>query len=270
MKYLAVFIDLDGTLLNEAHIVSDFTKDTLKLAKKAGIHIVINSGRVIVEAEDILKKIEVPLPFISANGAYLRTFTDTNQEEDTILDTLSFDTLCEVRRICSINGAYLHLFTSHRVYMDEGTQRLISDIHHRSFCMLVSRNNWNRILVDQSNQILKGAAMCVDERQAQKVHEQLRKLGNLEVIYTGKNYIEFNNKGITKGSGMISYLKKYGIPKEATIAIGDHENDIPMIENAGFGVAMENAIDSVKQKADYITFSNHLDGVAKVLLKYVI
>ena len=52
--------------------------------------------------------------------------------------------------------------------------------------------------------------------------------------------------------------------------MGDGENDIPMIEYAGLGIAMGNAVDSLKVKADYITSTNVQDGVAEALEKFII
>ena len=57
------------------------------------------------------------------------------------------------------------------------------------------------------------------------------------------------------------------IKKEESIAIGDDNNDLPMFEQVGYKVAMDNAIDIVKEKADEITLSNDEDGVAVYLEK---
>ena len=62
----------------------------------------------------------------------------------------------------------------------------------------------------------------------------------------------------------------YGIKREEMIAVGDQTNDLPMIEYAGLGVAMANAVDSVKLAADYITDSNNEDGVVKVIEKFIL
>lgn len=62
----------------------------------------------------------------------------------------------------------------------------------------------------------------------------------------------------------------YGIDREKIIAIGDSENDLSMIEFAGMGIAMGNAIDIVKNKADFITDTNDNNGVAKAINKFVL
>ena len=76
--------------------------------------------------------------------------------------------------------------------------------------------------------------------------------------------------GVSKGAA-IRFLAEYlMIPMENTIAVGDAENDIPMIEAAGLGVAMKNASDEIKKYADYITErDNNQGGVGEVIQKYI-
>ena len=73
-----------------------------------------------------------------------------------------------------------------------------------------------------------------------------------------------------KGNGMIKLGEFLGIKREEIMACGDSENDKEMIIACGFGVAMENATDDVKEVANYITSSNEEDGVAKVIEKFVL
>ncbi len=69
---------------------------------------------------------------------------------------------------------------------------------------------------------------------------------------------------------MKALAEEYNIKREEVICIGDNENDLSMINYAGLGVAMGNAIDSLKEKADYITESNDKNGVAKVIYEFVL
>ena len=88
---------------------------------------------------------------------------------------------------------------------------------------------------------------------------------------TSKPYfLEFFNCEVSKATAIEFICNMYGIKREETIAIGDGENDIAMIEYAGLGVAMENACDEIKSKAKYITLSNNNDGIAHVIEKFVL
>lgn len=64
--------------------------------------------------------------------------------------------------------------------------------------------------------------------------------------------------------------RHFGIKQNEMIAIGDGYNDLSMIEYAGLGVAMDNAPDEIKQRADFVTLSNNEDGVAHVIRKFVL
>ena len=81
-------------------------------------------------------------------------------------------------------------------------------------------------------------------------------------------YLEICNALVSKAKAMEKLGEIYGIDREEMIAVGDGENDLSMIEYAGLGIAMANASEKVKSKADYITASNEDEGVAKVLYKF--
>lgn len=83
-------------------------------------------------------------------------------------------------------------------------------------------------------------------------------------------YFEILDKRVNKGTGVKSLAEALGIKPEEVMAIGDQENDIAMIEYAGMGVAMDNAIPSVKEVANFVTKSNLEDGVAWAIEQHVL
>ena len=100
--------------------------------------------------------------------------------------------------------------------------------------------------------------------------ELAEKFGNVLSVYRSTDYfIEIVPKGIDKAASIKVLIDKLNIPHENTIACGDGFNDLSMIKYAAVGVAMENAVDAVKENADYITASNNDDGIAKVVEKFI-
>ena len=89
-------------------------------------------------------------------------------------------------------------------------------------------------------------------------------------IYGMGNYSDVIKRGVTKATGMQHVLDYLGIARENCIGVGDSANDLPMIEFAGLGVAMGNAPEGVKARADAVTESIENDGVAVMIEKYVI
>ena len=83
-------------------------------------------------------------------------------------------------------------------------------------------------------------------------------------------FLEILHKSVTKGTGVKALADVLNIKPEEIMAIGDQENDIAMIEFAGVGVAMENAIPSVKEAADFVTKTNLEDGVAYAIEKFAL
>ena len=83
------------------------------------------------------------------------------------------------------------------------------------------------------------------------------------------NNLELNDENATKGNGLMWLADYLCVDREATMAVGDGENDVSMIRMAGVGVAMDNAQDLVKQYADEITLTNDEDGVAAVIERLI-
>jgi Cof subfamily protein (haloacid dehalogenase superfamily) len=87
----------------------------------------------------------------------------------------------------------------------------------------------------------------------------------LTVVQTAPFYLEVIPRRINKGQGIRDICRTLGLKAEDVIAFGDAENDIPMLQAAGMGVAMGNATQAVKANADYVTLTNNEDGIAAAL-----
>ena len=90
----------------------------------------------------------------------------------------------------------------------------------------------------------------------------------LSCMFTADFYFEYTAKDVNKATAIESACSKLGITRDEMIAFGDAENDLPMLEYAGLGVAMANAVEAVKAAADEITLDNNSDGIAASLQKH--
>ena len=88
---------------------------------------------------------------------------------------------------------------------------------------------------------------------------------DIDIACSADTFLEIFPKGTTKGTALAAICSRLNIDLKATIAFGDHELDIPLIETAGVGVAMGNAIKELKDKADFVTKTNNEAGVAFAL-----
>lgn len=105
--------------------------------------------------------------------------------------------------------------------------------------------------------------------QLEVLRKELMAIPELSISSSMYNNLEVNAKGADKGSALLWLADYLGIDREETMSFGDGENDIPMIQAAGIGVAMENALDTVKAAADMITLKNDEDGVAAAIRKII-
>ena len=107
-----------------------------------------------------------------------------------------------------------------------------------------------------------------DERLQPK--QRIKEFGNLIISDSMGTKLEINAPGVNKGMGLIQLGRLLGIEREEIMACGDGNNDLMMLKEVGFGVAMANGADEVKEVADYITLSNEEDGVAAAIEKFVL
>ncbi|MBA1393379.1 HAD family phosphatase, partial [Lactobacillus sp. XV13L] len=94
-------------------------------------------------------------------------------------------------------------------------------------------------------------------------------LGGVAVTASAAANIEINDVHAQKGPALLDYARQKGIKRSEIAAIGDNLNDASMIEAAGTGVAMANAVPAIKELAQVETKSNNDDGVAYILQKFI-
>jgi len=93
---------------------------------------------------------------------------------------------------------------------------------------------------------------------------------NYTILNSAPYYLEILNKKVNKGTGVHALAQQLHLTQDEIMAIGDQENDLAMIEYAGTGVAMGNAIDSVIAVSQFVTKTNAEDGVAHAIEKFVL
>ena len=110
-----------------------------------------------------------------------------------------------------------------------------------------------------------------DPKTVCRIEEEMRKMGlpEVDMARSSEYYLEIFPKGVTKGEALAAVCEKLNIKLEETIAFGDQELDVPMIQKAGVGIAMGNAIEEAKAAADYVTRSNNDAGIAYALERYL-
>ena len=103
-----------------------------------------------------------------------------------------------------------------------------------------------------------------------EIRQRLKEIPDILITSSIPLNLEINHPEATKGKGILRLAKHLGISREETMAFGDGENDLSMMKEAGIGVAMENGMKELKEKADYVTGSNDEDGVAAAIDRFIL
>ncbi len=279
MGYRLICIDMDGTLLNSSKQISEKTKITLLKAHQRGVHIVIATGRTYADAEYYASHIGLQSPIIASNGAYIQ---DKERHQLIYQSLLSKKLALRILDICKRYHVSPNFHTPNREYYASiGLIIMWNLFRLKNRIKQTNRGGYRKyipgyrqlqkIVEQEQDHIVKCVVIqFINKGKLPKLRSELSRITELEIVSSGSNNIEINYQGTSKGKGVEILARHYNIPREEIIAIGDNENDLSMIEYAGLGVAMGNALDVVKKKADYITDTNDNDGVAQVIDKFVL
>ncbi|RBW69523.1 Cof-type HAD-IIB family hydrolase [Bacillus taeanensis] len=261
-KSYLIALDLDGTLLSDDKKILPKTKQALKKAMEAGHKIVISTGRPHRASALYYRELKLNTPMVNFNGAYVHHPIDQSWKGyhlpvDLKVAKNIFQT-CYDFKVKNIMAEVVD-----DVYLNKHDKVMVNSFTMPDFP--IRTGNLHSILKDHPTSIL----VHPHEHHLDELRESIH-LAHAEVIEhrvwnAPWKIIEIVKSGLNKAVGLKHIAEYYNIPKERVIAFGDESNDLEMIEYAGQGIAMENAIDELKNIANFITKSNEDDGIAHYL-----
>ncbi|MDE7325168.1 MAG: HAD family hydrolase [Lachnospiraceae bacterium] len=264
MKYRLICTDLDGTLLTDDKKVKESDREALRWAARQGIQIALVTSRMPAVTEPIAKALGIPL-MIACNGG------SCIMEGGTYLHAqyLSVETLKEIYESIKPLKIPLSIYRDRQWFVTEKDRFVTEEekiVQYSAELISVEEliPKWKKE-GKGPNKLLVGAETTLVE----KIYQLLQNRQDVEIARTSPNHLDIFPKGINKGTALCIICEKKGIRKEETIAFGDQEPDIPMLEEASLSIAMGNAIDKLKEKADFITKTNNESGVAYALTRYL-
>lgn len=265
MKLVA--IDLDGTLLNSQYKLSKENVKAVRATEKAGAKIVIATGRSVVSAKEIVSQLGISAYILALNGTYIIEVDRYGEQKElrrSILDKEKLVRAFQVTQKLGVTFIASNECQSDRVVVDDGTELVQEFFIERPDLQRLSIQEMAEKLMDTSTTYLKAA---FTNRNREKLHQLKKALAEvgIDTIFSDTYYIEYISDGINKGWALEYLAKHLGISLQETIAIGDQENDIEMLQKSGLGIAMGNAAPHVKDVADHVTLTNDQNGVAEIL-----
>jgi 5-amino-6-(5-phospho-D-ribitylamino)uracil phosphatase len=271
-----IAIDLDGTLLSPTGQVTARTRAAVHRALQAGLLVCFATGRNFTESLGVLESVGHYDSAVFVGGAMV---IDTHKRvtlHRTLMDAPLARQLCEFFE--SRGHAVLALQDTGRAGVDYLISKQIApnDATRKWLDVTSAAVHWTNDLAHHPHQhTIRLGIVCPGDAM-RKVHRELLEMFGSRVVSHilvvpayGVEVLECFDPAVNKWEGVQHIARRYGVDRSEIIAIGDDVNDIPMIKNAGLGVAMGNALSAVQAAAAKIIGSNRDDGLAAFLEELV-
>ncbi|MBQ6401374.1 MAG: HAD family phosphatase [Firmicutes bacterium] len=273
MSIRLIALDLDGTTLNDDRVISERTRRAMAQAADRGVNIVIATGRPLGALPSDVFEIEAIRYALTSNGA---SITDIREDRTFYENCLSpravqasvellrqYDYVLEtfVKGVAYIEGWYYEqvretgtCFRNAEYILN--TRNPVPDIYQ---FMMDNREHLENINVNFEN---------LDEKPG--MYEKLIRLPEATITSSFDHNLEIGGATTSKAEALRQMGQLLGVKQEEMMAVGDSPNDIAMLLEAGMPVAVGNAKDEVKKIARYVAPTNHEDGVADAIEKFVL
>ena len=269
-KIRLIASDLDGTLLNQEKMISDKNKKTIHQCKEKGILFGIATGRPADTTKEMVIRwgIEEDIDFIMGmNGGVIY---DYKRNQSDLYYPLEGKTIQEIIRFFDGYDVIFHVKIGTKRYTNVSSEKTKKEAlrvgEEEVYTDLIPFLEGKK--VSKLNVISEPSYQATVIKRAQ---EFMATHSNVTGFPTQADIFEFVDYRINKGFGLEKVAEHFQIPIEETLAFGDAENDVCLIQKAGIGICMQNGAQKTKAVADYITEKNHQeDAVACYLNEYIL
>lgn len=252
--YSLLLFDLDGTLLRSDKTISKRTLQTLNQCRKNGVLIGVSTSRSEPNSLAYLNELN-PDILISSGGALVKSGKDYIFRAEFSSDETKM-MISTAREVCG-KDSEITIDTINSNYWN-----------YKIDPKKIDKNWGDSIYTDFSDFSECALKMCVQIFDESKAKELAFRLSDCDCIRFSDGYwYKFTKKNVTKENAIMKMAELCGFSTDSIIAFGDDYADIGMLELCGTGVAMGNAIDEVKNKADIVIGSNDEDGIADFIEK---
>lgn len=261
-RYRLVVADVDGTLLDSHHQLPERIITAVQATQQHGIAVALATGKMLSAVRPLIDAMELHGPHITLNGAAL---VQADSGEPLVYNPLRPEDrrfVIETVREAAPDVLITH-FALDRIFLDQ--------LNHPMIAVLLAYGEHDPV---QTPSLLADDLPPAAKILVAGARERLSQLRNIvtpilaprvAITITSPDFLEFFDPAAGKGNGLAALLAEMKLPREAVIAIGDGENDLPLFAQAGLSVAMSNANATVRLAADLVIGSNDDAGVSTFL-----
>ena len=274
MIYKLFVADMDGTLLNDNKELSAKNIQTIKKLQDFGIKFAVATGRHDSMIKSYLKHLDLDVPVISCNGAIVR---EPFSDQVFLSGALPKQQSLHVIDICKERRASFHIY-GHESIFGENLNHKMLYYHNLNKTLPPDEQTKLEIVPDCKDIVLNNSEplykfLIISDRRKDMLDiiEHISKIEDLTVCQSMPMLCDVMKEGISKAYALQKLSESLGIKRREIVAIGDQYNDIDLIEYAGLGIAVANAEDALKGKADIVTISNNNeDAVSEAIERFLL
>lgn len=269
--YQLIAFDMDGTLLNSEKKISPRTLEAVNYASDHGKLVALSTGRGLAELVEYLPDIRGVRYLICCSGGYIY---DNLEKRCIYNNPLSAHDLELALDASKAEKCMVHLLNDLSIASKE-------DVNHMDlFHMQVYQPMYRQVVTmvedmyqyyEQNRpEVNKMNLYHTSPESRERTRKRLESLHlDMEVVDSEVTSLECSNREISKGTGLLHLCQLLSLDVNETIAVGDANNDLSILKAAGLGIAMGNALDSVKEISDVIVADNDHDGCAEAIYDFL-
>lgn len=256
--------DIDGTLTVSGKDISEKNIAAVKKMVEAGIIVTLATGRMYRATLPIAEKLQVNVPIITYNGALIKSLNGEILHEECLPPEL----VVELTNFFEKNNFYVQNYSEDNLYFPEYND--FAKFYEQSQKVSGTATGWEKMR-EKTSRVYKMLTISNGIEETKKISDALQaEFGEkISVTRSTPKFNEIVCPGVSKATAVKILAKKFSVDISEVMAIGDSENDLPMLLAAGKSIAMGNAIDSVKKSCDFQTGLCEEDGFTEAVEKFV-
>ena len=269
-KIQLIALDIDGTLLDDEKRLPEANRAAVRAAHDAGIRIAIASGRMTPRIEPVEELLDLDCTVIAYNGA--KVVSPRSEGRQTLVhQPVTADVASFFIDFAAQHGYPLNFYDQDRLYAQSGASRqdLIDLYARRTGATYHYRDDLAAFRGTEPTKLI----LLADPPDCDQLVADLgAELGDRTCLTKSEpEYLEVTATGVDKGSALKHLASRLGIPIENTLAMGDADNDLTLVEAAGLGVAVANANSNVRAVASKVTDAdNNAGAVAEAIERWAL
>ncbi|MCA1030859.1 Cof-type HAD-IIB family hydrolase [Bacillus timonensis] len=269
--YRLLAINVDGTLLRPNGRLQSGTKEAIEFVKNKGVYVTLVTRRNFPSTKKIAKALKLDSMLVTHNGAFVGSTVEDPILEKRLTEEMTFNIVQVLENFeCNIRLLHERFSVGNRTRFQKNLlAKAVFGSGDPLFYPMQFVDSLGDYLIDNPVATPKMEAYFSTDDECKRAAKTLSEaFTKVSIHHDEKGRLEIVPKGVSKLAGLKVLCDHLGIPLDKTVAIGDSNDDQPMIEAAGLGVAMWNAPKEVKLAADWVTRSNNQNGVTYMVKEH--